>query len=343
MFTYSERDFLYVEQDFAKTGQSALDDELERAFTKAMDKGMLRYRQEKDANELKSIVAPNGCAIIAEFNTNRGFNKRARRPFASVSMPFDPESFNFNKIKSDEILFPLKSSLSMRGDEILALVNISPINFCHNLYVINPRHGHPQRLTMEASRVAFDLVRLSAQPGFRAMFNSLQAWASINHLHLHSMNVPHQLGMDVCPSLPLRPGGAIRRLCPASTLFDGFVLNLRNETDLEEIVTSVERIVTYFNANNIAYNVVWSRGSDVIDGERVTRLVRCLIWPRASGEGLHPHPAFDNACAELGGHLPIKTRDSFDQLDGAWAYERLRMSSLAPQQLDEIVSVLSKF
>ena len=99
MFTYSERDFLYVEQDFAESGQSsALDDELERAFTKAMDMGMLRYRQEKGANELKSIVAPNGCLMIAEFNTNRGFNKRARRPFASVSLPFDPEAFNFNKV-----------------------------------------------------------------------------------------------------------------------------------------------------------------------------------------------------------------------------------------------------
>ena len=114
-------------------------------------------------------------------------------------------------------------------------------------------------------------------------------------------------------------------------------------SELFKIVTSIERIVSYFHAHNIAYNVVWSRGSDLIDGQRITRLIRCLIWPRASGEGLHPHPAFDNACAELGGHLPIKTRDSFDQLTGAWAYERLRTSSLAPQQLDEIVAVLSKF
>ena len=98
MFTYSERDFLYIEQDFVNKSQSALDNELDRAFTKAMDMGMLRYRQEKGANELKSIVAPNGCLMIAEFNTNRGFNKRARRPFASVSLPFDPEAFNFNKV-----------------------------------------------------------------------------------------------------------------------------------------------------------------------------------------------------------------------------------------------------
>ena len=47
--------------------------------------------------------------------------------------------FHIFKIKSEEVLFPLKSSDSKRGIEILALVNISPINFCHNLYVIDPK------------------------------------------------------------------------------------------------------------------------------------------------------------------------------------------------------------
>lgn len=196
---------------------------------------------------------------------------------------------------------------------------------------------------MEACRVAFDLVRLSHQPGFRTMFNSLQAWASINHLHIHSMNVPYQLGMDICPSSPLRPGGLIRRLDPAKTLFDGFVLNLRCEADLEPIVTNVERMVSYFHEHNIPYNLVWSRGSDFVDGVELTRLVRCYVWPRASGEGLTPHPAFDNACAELDGHLPIKTPDSFEQLTGEWAYNRLRMSSLQPQILDEIITAFTNF
>ena len=97
-------------------------------------------------------------------------------------------------------------------------------------------------------------------------------------------------------------------------------MNLRSEFDLEPIVATVERMICYFHEHNVPYNLVWSRGSDIIDGTVVTRLIRCYIWPRASGEGLTPHPAFDNACAELDGHLPIKTRDSFDQLTGEWAY-----------------------
>ena len=79
--------------------------------------------------------------MVAEFNNNRGFNKRARDPFPSVSIPFNPDKFNFNKIKKEEILFELKpeENLYGRGEIIQALVNISPINFCHNLYVIDPK------------------------------------------------------------------------------------------------------------------------------------------------------------------------------------------------------------
>ena len=79
--------------------------------------------------------------MVAEFNNNRGFNKRARDPFPSVSIPFNPDKFNFNKIKKEEILFELKpeENLLGRGEVIQALVNISPINFCHNLYVIDPK------------------------------------------------------------------------------------------------------------------------------------------------------------------------------------------------------------
>ena len=87
------------------------------------------------------IKAPNGCTMVAEFNNNRGFNKRPREPFPSVSIPFNSDRFNFNKIKKDEILFELKpeENLLGRGETIQALVNISPINFCHNLYVIDPK------------------------------------------------------------------------------------------------------------------------------------------------------------------------------------------------------------
>ena len=179
-----------------------------------------------------------------------------------------------------------------------------------------------------------------------------KAWASVNHLHIHSMNVPYQLGMDICPSLPLsKPettddliNGTIRQMNPSRTLFDGFVLNSKSEDDIEQIVSLMDKMINYFHDNEIPYNVVWSRGSDInANGDLETALVRVFIWPRFSGEGLLPHPAFDNACAELGGHLPIKTREEFDKLTGESALERLHTSKLTQEKFDSILKDFVKF
>ena len=166
------------------------------------------------------------------------------------------------------------------------------------------------------------------------------------------MNVPYQLGMDICPSLPLsKPettddliNGTIRQMHPSRTLFDGFVLNSKSEDDIEQIVSLMDKMINYFHDNEIPYNVVWSRGSDInANGDLETALVRVFIWPRFSGEGLLPHPAFDNACAELGGHLPIKTREEFDKLTGESALERLHTSKLTQEKFDSILKDFVKF
>merc|ERR1712046_22418 len=108
-FVYSKSDLKYIPQCFDKEEiQNNFDKKLEDSFQQSMDAGMLRYIQPKGANEIKVIKAPNGCTMVAEFNNNRGFNKRARDPFPSVSIPFNSNKFNFNKIKKEEILFQLK-------------------------------------------------------------------------------------------------------------------------------------------------------------------------------------------------------------------------------------------
>ena len=60
-----------------------------------------------------------------------------------------------------------------------------------------------------------------------------------------------------------------------------------------------------------------------------------------SGEGLTPHPAFDNACAELGGHFPIKTREAFVELTGDIAIEMLNKSALPSEEFEKISEFLS--
>lgn len=267
-FSYSAGDFIVDELSWpSPRSLSKFDERIESEFERAMKNGVLRYVQPKGFNEVKCITTAAGMTMVAEFNPNRGFNKRKRATAPTMNQPFDPAAFNFTKIAESEILFKLQPDINLIGSRghapIWAIVNVSPINWCHCLYVIEPDGKCPQRLSPEAVRVGFDLMRLSKLPGFRVMFNSMHAWASVNHLHLHSMNLDHELGMDSCPSIPCGDKGLIRQLCNTKTHLGGYVINLPiGSVDIENVVSCVDTIIQFFHRNEIPYNTLWARGTD---------------------------------------------------------------------------------
>ena len=72
-----------------------------------------------------------------------------------------------------------------------------------------------------------------------------------------------------------------------------------------------------------------------------TQFLRLFIWPRASAEGKIPDPAFDNACAELAGHLPIKVKAEFDQLTGESAEKLISRAKLDEETAMKIEMFMS--
>ncbi|CBY38295.1 unnamed protein product [Oikopleura dioica] len=346
---YSAEDFVTERVEFGLERLSVFDRRVIDAFDAADKASVLRYSQEKGCNPIREVATSKGLTMVAEFNHHRGFNKRARVEVPTINQPFDAAKFHFNKIAPKEVLFRFRSSgkgllAGKRGIEAhhLAIVNISPINWCHCLYVIEPEKCLPQRITMEAVRVGFDLMRMTRAQGFRVMFNSLWAWASVNHLHLHSMCVDKPFGMDTCPSLSWGSSEPVRKLADCAHL-PGYVFNLPNETSasreeqeerLEEIVQLFEKAVSFFHEHEIPYNCTWAHGSDK-GMKSDAPLIRLFLWPRASAAGWEPHPAFDNACAELEGFLPIKVKEEFDSLTGDSAEALIHRA-----RLDEKTTVL---
>jgi hypothetical protein len=75
------------------------------------------------------------------------------------------------------------------GEHASVFVNLSPLTHGHFLFVPQPKLLHPQVLTGD---VIFNGLILTEQlqhqrPDFRVMFNSLGAFASVNHLHLQGV------------------------------------------------------------------------------------------------------------------------------------------------------------
>ena len=72
----------------------------------------------------------------------------------------------------------------------LVLINVSPIEYGHVLLVPRVLDKLPQLLTPETISLALKFAAAASNPYFRVGYNSLGAYATINHLHfqvLHDM------------------------------------------------------------------------------------------------------------------------------------------------------------
>lgn len=76
-------------------------------------------------------------------------------------------------------------------DRHLVAVNASPLERDHSLIIPSVNKCNPQVLTLQAVRIAVDLMLLVDDDMFHILFNSLLGQASVNHLHLHAMYWPY--------------------------------------------------------------------------------------------------------------------------------------------------------
>lgn len=103
------------------------------------------------------------CA--ATLNIQRGSNRRSPDTFASMNAEFNNCKFNFNKIKNEEILFAINHKYKYYNQEDLIIINVSPIDYCHFLFVPNRNECLHQRLTSHTVVKAIEILLLSSQPG----------------------------------------------------------------------------------------------------------------------------------------------------------------------------------
>ena len=122
---------------------------------------------------LKVVLEPDDCRVVALASTHE----------AAVTA----------STGSAETAVPLKeglvglSQLQGSGYWIHRLVvNSSPLYRGHCLFIPEAERQHPQVLTAAGLLLGCRLATLAgAQPDLSVGFNSLGAWASVNHFHLH--------------------------------------------------------------------------------------------------------------------------------------------------------------
>lgn len=320
-FVYSSKDFvddvcrpsIY---DDKKPLPTTFDTVLKAIWTDRMSRGLFRYH----LGDLQTRILPGPSMYVAQLNIKRGIERRKPQEILSIKQNYNAEQFNFNKIKPEEIMLDMtKHNESPDQDcidnkdkigRIMVVINVSPLEFGHCLFVPEPTSCLPQVLTYFAIRTGIESVLLSSDPGFRVGFNSLGAFASVNHLHLHGYYMDHELKVECASVQPLIPEKGFYRL----TDFPGGFLFYTEIEYLDTVARAICQVTEHMIDVSKAHNLFFTRGcppGDVPDSVRVRRGVRIVVWPRISCFGAKEESSFNVALCELAGHLPIKNKQDY--------------------------------
>lgn len=161
------------------------------------------------------------------------------------------------------------------------MINISPLAPYHSVIAVRVKECLPQALTLESLRVAFAILKASRRKDMRIVFNSMGAWASQNHLHLHIVYL-HKLGFTN-DTLPLEAAKSEkflesksekqgRNMSAGIELVSGYPIHsfrfhMDRNTDEKKnsnssvVIPQVWRLVEILQKRGIAHNVVFSHGT----------------------------------------------------------------------------------
>jgi len=259
----------------------------------------------------------------------------------SMTLPFSDEVFNFKKIPNKEILFRFSPDIDCElrkpaeNSSHYCIINAAPIEYGHILVVPELQKGHFQKLSEQSVRLSIDLLLLSNQPSFRVMWNSIWAWASINHNHVHAMYMDHEVGGDNMSIQEEPITKRIFRTDDSKAWLTAFIWD-DIESDPDNVATKqIAKFIDELYRRNIPSNIMCLYRPETLKP-------RFIVWPRKSAYKVDPHPAFDGAVAEMGGHLPYKTEEEFDNATFTTALEHLRKGALLPNEVYDELEVWIK-
>lgn len=309
---------------------SRFDQVLQLGWEDRLKRGLFRYR----LGELQTRILPGDVGFVAQLNIQRGLERRRPQDIQCVHQCFDPQQFNFSKIRPEEVLFCMARAGSPSG-RVLVVINVSPLEFGHVLLIPDPALSLPQILTPEVLCFGLEAVLLSTHPGFRVGFNSLGAFASVNHLHLHGFYLNWELLAETAPCqslLPERNFYLLQEVPAPAFLFysDG--------QQVGELTHRICQLTDHLVRREIAHNLFVTRGA-APHGPARSRArpgIRVLIWARRPCFGAKEQSAFNVALCELAGHLPIKTAQDFEALTEASAIHTIQKYLLPELQFAQL-------
>ncbi|KAI5061064.1 hypothetical protein GOP47_0023569 [Adiantum capillus-veneris] len=304
-------------------------------------RGLFRY----DVTACETKVLPGEYGFIAQLNEGRHSKKRPTEfRVDQVLQPFDPSKFNFTKAAKEELLFCVESGDSHEGEFYpeapvvegtnAVIINVSPIEYGHILLVPKITARIPQRIDEDSLLLAINMAVEAKNPFFRLGYNSLGAFATINHLHFQAYYLAVPFPVERAPSETLvsrkmNNGVKISELMKFPVR--GIVFESADR--LDELASSVGKCCCILQEKNIPFNIL------ITDcGSMVYLFPQCYAERQACGKvdqallGTQVNPAV----WEISGHIVLKRKEDYERASEDLAWRLLAEVSLDEESFHEL-------
>ncbi|GMH05760.1 hypothetical protein Nepgr_007600 [Nepenthes gracilis] len=310
-----------------------------------MHRGLFRY----DVTACETKVIPGQYGFIAQLNEGRHLKKRPTEfRVDKVLQPFDDSKFNFTKVGQEEVLFQFEASendeiqfipaapIDVKNSPSIVAINVSPIEYGHVLLIPRILECLPQRIDQESFMLALQMAMEAGSPYFRLGYNSLGAFATINHLHFQAYYLAVPFPIEKAPTRKITNMDAGVKI---SELLNYPVRGLIFEggSFLQDLSNAVSGSCICLQDNNIPYNVLISDS-----GSRVFVIPQCYAEKQALGE-VSPElldTQVNPAVWEISGHMVLKRKKDYEDATEENAWRLLAEVSLSEVRFEEVKALI---
>ncbi|XP_047970813.1 GDP-L-galactose phosphorylase 1-like [Salvia hispanica] len=310
-----------------------------------MQRGLFRY----DVTACETKVIPGKYGFVAQLNEGRHLKKRPTEfRVDKVLQPFDESKFNFTKVGQEEVLFQFEASednevhfspnapIDADNSPSVVAINVSPIEYGHVLLIPRILECLPQRIDRQSFMLALYMAVEVGNPFFRLGYNSLGAFATINHLHFQAyyLEMPFPIEKASSKKITTTNGGV-----EISNILNypvrGFVFE--GGKTMEELSNVVSDACICLQENNIPHNVL------IADcGKRIFLFPQCYAEKQALGEVSSEllDTQVNPAVWEISGHMVLKRKLDYEEASEENAWRLLAEVSLSEERLEEVKELI---
>ncbi|CAK9165500.1 unnamed protein product [Ilex paraguariensis] len=310
-----------------------------------VQRGLFRY----DVTACETKVIPGEYGFIAQLNEGRHLKKRPTEfQVDKVLQPFDGNKFNFTKVGQEEVLFQFEPSeddevqffpnapIDTENSPSVVAINVSPIEYGHVLLIPRILKCLPQRIDHDSFLLALHMAAEAGSPYFRLGYNSLGAFATINHLHFQAYYLAVPFPIEKAPT---RKFTTLNGRVKISEIQNYPVRGLVFEGGhtLEDLSNAVSDSCICLQNNNIPYNVLISDS-----GKRIFLFPQCYAEKQALGEVNTEllDTQVNPAVWEISGHMVLKRKEDYHEASEQNAWRLLAEVSLSEEQFQEVKALI---